>query len=453
MVKILIIGAGKGGTALIHMFHKDTDIKIVGMVDKNPSAPGFEFAKQNNIPLSYKLEDAIKEFEFDVIVNVTGSKEISNYLKENLPPGIEIIGGLSSMLLWRLVKERQDREEELKKGLHEHKTLYKIAVELASAEKSEKIFDIILTSAMELTNTPAGSIVILDEKNGMLRMVLAKGFSQRFISKSTMWLPRTKGLTKRILNNAQPTIIYDITKETSPTVNPAIFEEGVRTIIGVPLQYKEKTIGILYLDDFKPRNFTEREVSILTLLATNATLAIDKMQILEKTEVLAITDELTQTYNHRYFINTLSNELYRAKRYRHPVSLIMLDIDNFKNYNDDFGHIHGNYVLSIVAAIVKKIVRSIDTVARFGGEEFCIILPGTTKENAVLMAERIRTEVDKVCVPEWSSAVSRKITISLGVASSPEDTEEQELLIKKADEAMYAAKKAGKNRVFAFKTG
>ena len=131
----------------------------------------------------------------------------------------------------------------------------------------------------------------------------------------------------------------------------------------------------------------------------------------------------------------------------------MLDIDNFKSYNDDFGHIHGNYVLSIVAAIVKKIVRSIDTVARFGGEEFCIILPGTTKENAVLMAERIRTEVDKVCVPEWSSAVSRKITISLGVASFPEDTEEQELLIKKADEAMYAAKKAGKNRVFAFKTG
>lgn len=447
MTKILIIGAGRGGAALLQMFHKDSDLKIVAIVDQNTEAPGIAIARKNNIPTSSKLEDAVREFEFDVVVNVTGSKEVYNYLKDNLPSGMEILGGMSSMLLWRLVKERQNKEEELKRSLEEHQTLYKIAVELASAGKSDKIFDIILSSAMELTNAPAGSIVIMDEKNGMLRMVLAKGFSQHFISRSTMWLPRTKGLTKRVLNSNKPTIIYDITKEISPTTNPAIYEEGIRSIIGIPLKYNEKTIGILYLDDFKPREFTAREISILMLLATNATLAIEKMQILEKTEMLAITDELTQIYNHRYFRNTLSNETYRAKRYKHPVSLIMMDIDNFKSYNDDFGHIHGNYVLSIIAGIIKKNVRSIDTAARFGGEEFCIILPDTSKESAYAMAERIRSEVDKVCIPEWNSTILRKVTISLGVASFPDDTEEQGLLVKKADEAMYAAKKAGKNKV------
>ncbi|MBI3399341.1 MAG: diguanylate cyclase [Deltaproteobacteria bacterium] len=447
MARVIIIGGGMGGSALLPILLENKEVEIVGVVDRDRNAPAMKMAEKIGIPAIADLKDAVAKLNFDVVIDVTRSDEVSDFLRKNLPSHIEVLGGACSKLLWELVTERRSMAEELEMRLKEHEALYKIGIELAAAERSQKVFDIILTSAIELSGIPAGSIAILDEKSSMLKMVLAKGFSQNFISLSSVWALRRNGFTASVLNSTTPIIIPDITKMNVKDVNPLLLEEGIKSLIATPLRIHNRTLGILYLDDYKPREFKHREIAILNLLATQATLAIDKMHLLERAEYLAITDELTQLYNHRYFSNALSNEVYRARRYGHPLSLIMMDIDNFKKYNDAYGHPLGNFILSFMAEIFKKNIRNTDTVARYGGEEFVIVSPENDKEEALILAERIRKDVERLCRPEINEGIAAPVTISLGVASFPDDAKDEEGLIKKADETLYKAKRDGKNRV------
>ncbi|MEK7828616.1 MAG: GGDEF domain-containing protein, partial [Deltaproteobacteria bacterium] len=142
-----------------------------------------------------------------------------------------------------------------------------------------------------------------------------------------------------------------------------------------------------------------------------------------------------------------SNEVYRAARYGNPLSLIIMDIDNFKKFNDAHGHLQGNFLLSFMSEIFKKNARNTDTVARYGGEEFVIMSPENNKQNAFILAERIRKDVEKFCRPEINKAIPVSVTISMGIASFPDDASNEEGLIQKADEALYKAKQAGKNKV------
>lgn len=170
----------------------------------------------------------------------------------------------------------------------------------------------------------------------------------------------------------------------------------------------------------------------------------------EKLEELAITDGLTKLYNHNYFQHCLSYEFSKAQRYNLPLSLIMVDIDNFKSFNDTYGHQMGDIVLATLGRLLKDNVRKIDIVARYGGEEFAIILPHTQAKDSQLLAERVRVEAEKYII---SGMMGRhlNVTISLGVATFANDNfKNKDDLIKGADDALYKAKRSGKNRVDAF---
>jgi diguanylate cyclase (GGDEF)-like protein/PAS domain S-box-containing protein len=156
---------------------------------------------------------------------------------------------------------------------------------------------------------------------------------------------------------------------------------------------------------------------------------------------LSIIDELTGLYNYRHFHELLTQGLRRSERYSHPLSLLMIDIDNFKRYQDVNGHIAGDEALKAIAQIMRNTVRGVDMVARYGGEEFAIILPETTKEVAAIAAERVRNATAETILPTGD-----RLTISVGVASYPADAESKEQLICQADQALYRAKKQGKNR-------
>lgn len=166
-----------------------------------------------------------------------------------------------------------------------------------------------------------------------------------------------------------------------------------------------------------------------------------------KLQELSVTDGLTGAYNHRYFYAKLEEEMKRAERYCHPLSLIMSDIDYFKNYNDAHGHIEGDNVLKGVAACIKKNVRDEDIVARYGGEEFTVILPETGKKDAGETAERIRRYIQAQMFPNKETQPGGSLTISLGIAVFPEDAADPKGLIEKADAALYRAKENGRNRV------
>ncbi len=163
---------------------------------------------------------------------------------------------------------------------------------------------------------------------------------------------------------------------------------------------------------------------------------------------LAITDELTHAYNQRFFWKKLKDEIDRAIRYKHDLSLILLDIDYFKLYNDEHGHAAGDKVLQVVAKTLQTNIRTTDTLIRYGGEEFAIILPETSQDQAKEMAERIRKSIAKKASPFKIKNKRRGITISLGVSGLTNGKSIQpKSLVKKSDQALYQAKKKGRNRV------
>ena len=176
----------------------------------------------------------------------------------------------------------------------------------------------------------------------------------------------------------------------------------------------------------------------------------ERVRMMEKLQRLAITDGLTKLHNSRSFYSQLEVEVDRYNRYKHSLSLLLLDIDRFKNYNDTFGHLEGDKVLVRISQMIKSCLRKLDTAYRYGGEEFTIILPETSCEEALLVAERIRNVVqEEVFRPEKGKKIS--ITISIGATQYMEN-EELSAFIQRADRAMYLSKQKGRNRVTALET-
>jgi diguanylate cyclase (GGDEF)-like protein len=165
---------------------------------------------------------------------------------------------------------------------------------------------------------------------------------------------------------------------------------------------------------------------------------------------LSRTDGLTQLYNHKFFHQLLATEISRVQRYGGEVSLLMIDVDHFKNYNDANGHPMGDAALQKLSWILSELCRDVDSVARYGGEEFAVICPETPKAGAVELAERLRRKVEESDFLKSEAIPGGKFTISIGVASFPEDAPDKSGLIEKADQALYLAKTCGRNRAVAY---
>ncbi|MCZ6855396.1 MAG: GGDEF domain-containing protein, partial [Gammaproteobacteria bacterium] len=178
--------------------------------------------------------------------------------------------------------------------------------------------------------------------------------------------------------------------------------------------------------------------------------AVVEIKFLQLTEASVIHDELTGVYNFRYFKNRIEQEINRVKRYDRGMSLLMIDVDDFKNFNDKNGHLEGNVALKKLAGILGKSVRDVDMVCRYGGEEFAVILPTTRKNGALTTAEKLRTRVERARFSGGANQPQGRVTISIGVATVPGDASNSEELIARADAALYRAKALGKNRVESF---
>lgn len=210
-------------------------------------------------------------------------------------------------------------------------------------------------------------------------------------------------------------------------------------------------------DDFisKPFNRVElltRIKSLLRIKRLHEALE-QKVNELEKAKAklrkLAVTDGLTGLYNYRAFRRQLQLEISRSRRFHLPLSLLMMDIDYFKIYNDRFGHPKGDIVLKAFAKVLQENVRDVDVAARYGGEEFVLILPGTDKKAAKFVGEKIRKLVEQYPFPLAERLPKGRVTISVGVASFPQDTQNEDDLIRLMDQALYRAKNSGRNRTIA----
>ncbi|MBU2590889.1 MAG: sensor domain-containing diguanylate cyclase, partial [Nitrospinae bacterium] len=260
------------------------------------------------------------------------------------------------------------------------------------------------------------------------------------------WPLRQEGTTNMILSHKGPLFIEDIAR-CRQFDKSQLLKMGVVSLLAIPLVAEGRTMGILYVDDFKPRQLNSRELRLAGLLGMQAAIALDKLNIIEQTRQEAFSDELTKLYNHRFYAGKLLEEFNRAKRYHNNLSLCIIDVDHFKHYNDTNGHPKGNKVLAGIAAILTRQARNFDIVCRYGGEEFAIILPNTDKESANRFALRVCKRVAEHNFEHGETQPLGRVTISIGVATFPDDGASVEELEEMADKALYNAKESGRNRV------
>lgn len=221
--------------------------------------------------------------------------------------------------------------------------------------------------------------------------------------------------------------------------------------VGFPLQCRGRTIGSLVAIDrvaaARDPKFNAASLIVLQAALEPGAIALDNALRMQRAEALSVTDDLTQLYNSRYLSQVLRRETKRASRSGRPLSLLFIDLDGFKGINDTHGHLYGSSALVEAAAVIRVSARETDIVARFGGDEFALVLPDTGSEGAVAVGERIR---DKIAVHQFleSEGLDIQLTVSVGVATLPDVAASAEQLIHAADEAMYWVKEHGKNGIY-----
>lgn len=326
------------------------------------------------------------------------------------------------------------------------KDLIEVAKAVVSTLDLDTVLQAILTSAMGFAETPAGSVALYDDEKLELTLHAHAGLTADFIKKER-WEVRKGGLTYEVLQAGEILFVED-TGKTPFFKNPVDLKEGIKSLICVPLVVHKRIVGILYLDDFTPRQFDREKMKLLSVLSSFAAMAIYNAQLHNRTKLMAITDSLTGLHNHRYFRQIFSQELTRAKRYKKPLSIIMMDVDDFKKFNDTYGHHSGDLVLTAIGKIITRTLRHIDYAFRYGGEEFIVILPDTRLAGALLVADRLRDLIERDTATALEDIAGHGVTVSVGVACYPDSGADRDELFNKVDSLLYKAKELGKNNVY-----
>lgn len=261
-------------------------------------------------------------------------------------------------------------------------------------------------------------------------------------------VPLDSGLSQKVLSIGESQLINDLKDiDTFPGCHFGL-KGKTRAIISVPMKSSGRVMGIISAQSYTPGVYTQDDVEILELLAAYAGIAIDNAQLLSEVGKLALTDSLTGLTNRRAFDFELKKEVARASRYQHRLVLLMMDIDDFKQFNDKYGHVAGDEHLIKISNIVCDCLREPDMVFRYGGEEIAVILPFTDLKGGNKLAERIRATIEKHAPHKIKEP---GFTVSIGIAEMPSNSETALGLLQAADEALFVAKHMGKNKVYSAK--
>ena len=263
-------------------------------------------------------------------------------------------------------------------------------------------------------------------------------------------IPLGNGLASWVIENKQPLLIRQLSKEIdSLPVKPLKLGQNrfSESWLGVPMMLGDQILGMLAIASYKANTFNEEDRSMLCNVAAQASLAIDNARHHAEVEEQARRDSLTGAYNHGYLLERLYEEVDLARLNRLPLSLIMMDIDYFKAYNDTYGHVVGDDVLCLVVKAIKSHVKNTDIVGRWGGEEFAVALPGATTSQALIVAERIRSTLAEMHLTDRNGHPIAKPTMSQGIATFPYDVKDAAELVDIADQTLYVAKQRGRDQI------
>ena len=295
----------------------------------------------------------------------------------------------------------------------------------------------------EMLQAERASLLVMDERAEVLEIKAMIGSKAKIAATETVGVR----VAKIVFARNEPVVISDVAKTGLP---PAPAERHYKTasFLSCPINIGGRTIGVMsFTDRASGKPFDNSSLELFQAIAPQLAVAIDRAALKEKAgefEQLSVTDALTGLLNRRYIEERLMEEIKRSNRHGFPMSFMMLDVDLFKSYNDQFGHPAGDEALKIVGNVIRETLRGADVAARFGGEEFAILLPQTTAPEAAMIAERIRQNVEETKFPH------RRVTLSIGVASCSAELCSSPNLISAADKALYEAKRRGRNRVRTF---
>ncbi len=365
-----------------------------------------------------------------------------NFFKPKHAEQLEIFTNYAATAITnaKLFSETRIRAEEIS-------ILYEISFAIATGVGLEKTAQALFQQLKKVIPVDLFFLALYEQTEKMVSYFMYQKNGER-IDIEPFHLMKKPSLTRYVIQKRETIFIPDIKAEDAEVKEDEFIRvHGFdnRTFLGIPLILRDEVIGVLSVQAVHPEAYDPSQIRLVETIAQQTSVAIDNAKLFEKTQEMAITDSLTGLYNRRYFYLILDNEIERAKRYRSPLSLIMMDIDHFKLVNDKFGHLAGDEVLQSVSEISKKILRQIDNMFRFGGEEFMIILPETIQEEAMNVAERIRSAIAETAIKTKKGDV--KLTVSIGVSEYGENHPAPNEFIESVDRTMYDAKKAGRNWV------
>ncbi len=338
---------------------------------------------------------------------------------------------------------------ESRRKARESDALYQVTRTMSSSLDLQDILGRISEAVSTLLETRAMSLMLLSGDGQTLTTVA--GYNPSDNSPQERETIRTyEGNNPSLVAvlERRPVAIPDLAAETSfaPWL-PTVRDRGYRSFVAVPLVVQDRPVGCLNLYMAEPRQLGEDEMQLLLTFASQAAISIENARLFEEARQLAITDPLTGLVNHRQFYHQLGLEVRRAQRYNRDLTMLMLDLDHFKQFNDRYGHLAGDQALREVAEVLRQNARSVDILARYGGEEFAIVLPETDLRRAAFQAERIRAAVAAHVFLRDRGAEGKTLTVSVGVAGLTPRHQKIEDLVHDADQALYRAKAAGRNRL------
>ncbi|MDU2066050.1 MAG: sensor domain-containing diguanylate cyclase, partial [Sporomusaceae bacterium] len=322
--------------------------------------------------------------------------------------------------------------------------LYRITSIVQKTVDEEEVLEEILKNVTKEFALDNVAILLLDKENQELVVRAHTGYFQTFCK--FLRIPLGQGIAGHAAKYREVVFSPDVSQDHR------YISGGIDCVseLAIPLIVNDQVIGVFDIETTCKRDFSELELEMFGSLANQIAMTIAHANHVASVEVQAITDGMTGLFNYRYFRTLLTQEFKRSKRYHRPLSLLMMDIDNFKSYNDRHGHQQGDYLLRTIAELIRHIVRDVDFVVRYGGEEFAVILPETPLHDAVIIAERIRQSIAEYPFDNRETQPNGIISVSTGLASFPRDADSDVELIQHADAAMYAAKQNDKNCVRVF---
>ncbi len=373
-------------------------------------------------------------------------------------PIVIILLGITYIIFAMIVKWLSNVKIELQQNLHTlEETKYELQTNNATLEtinrvgnsinenlEIKELLKVIATETISLIHkTSLFLIGTWNENVQRVHCTVFDGNGKELESKDLKW---GEGLTGYVMSSREGLILNEVQTQKQGFQLPEEFDDpSIHSWVGLPLINQDEVIGVINLQSDQKNAYSESDIRLLKGLAQQAAVAIKNARLYE----LATVEGLTGLYVRRYFDIRLQEEWHRSQRYDSNFSVVLLDLDNFKKINDQFGHPTGDKILKTVGQIVKANMRTIDIPARYGGEEFAMILPKTTNENAFKAAERIRKDIESAEILFQGNMF--RISGSFGVASYPESEAMSSFeLVDRADKALYQAKRLGKNRVETF---